>query len=125
MVRSGSRLWLIGLVVTTVLASASPALAQSPSVTAASPPTGSQDTTGLAVKITGKSFAPGARSEFLLSGTTNSDGIIVRGTTFVSSIEVDAIIDIAPSASLASFDIRVTNTNGRSGKGSDLFQVVQ
>jgi len=106
-------------------ATGAPAAAQSVSVTAANPASGTQDTVGLIVKITGKNFAPGARSQFLLSGTTNPDGIVVRGTQFVSATEVDALIDIAPTASLASFDIRVTNASGRSGKGSDLFQVIQ
>src|SRR4051794_40138578 len=54
-----------------------PAAAQSVSVTAANPASGTQDTLGLVVKITGKNFAPGARSQFLLSGTTNPDGIVV------------------------------------------------
>ena len=58
-------------------------------------------------------------------GTTDPAGVTVRNTQFVSSTEVDATVDVAATASIASFDIRVTNATGRSGKGSDLFNVVQ
>jgi hypothetical protein len=122
--RRRARVLLPAIIMCAAVAGASPVFAQSVSVTAADPASGTQDTTALVVKITGKNFAPGAQSQFFLSGTTNPDGIVVRGTTFVSSTEVSALIDIAPTASLASFDIRVTNTSGRSGKGSDLFHVV-
>jgi hypothetical protein len=113
------------LVLWAIVAIGAPAAAQSVSVTAADPASGSQDTVGLVVKITGKNFAPGARAAFLLAGTTNPGGITVRGTSYVSSTTLDVVIDIADTASLAYFDIRVTNTNGRSGKGSDLFKVVE
>src|SRR5262245_11118335 len=103
----------------------SPARAQSVQVTAAMPNSGAQGTTALVVKITGKNFAPGARAEFFKPGTTDPAGVTVRGTQFVSSGEVDATIDITDTAALAYFDVRVANTNGRSGKGSDLFQVIQ
>jgi hypothetical protein len=99
--------------------------AQNVSVTAADPNTGAQGTTALLVKINGKNFAPGARADFFLSGTTNPAGVTVHGTQWVSATEVDAVIDIADTAAIAAFDIRVSNTNGRSGKGSDLFNVVQ
>jgi hypothetical protein len=45
---------------------------------------------------------------------TNPAGITVHGTQSISSTEVDATIDIADAASLAYFDIKVTNTTGRS-----------
>jgi hypothetical protein len=85
---------------------------------------GEQDTSALVVKVTGKNFAPGERAEFFRSKTTDPGGIAVRETVFVSATELRATIDIAAGAALSLFDIRVTNTNGRSGKGSDLFQVV-
>jgi len=122
------RAWRPGLMALSVwmlLVGAGLAAAQNPSVTAATPSSGTQDTIALVVKISGKNFAPGAKSNFFLSGTTSPDGITVKNTTFVNATEVDAVIDIAPTASLASFDIKVTNTSGRSGKGSDLFHVVE
>jgi FG-GAP repeat/FG-GAP-like repeat len=101
------------------------AAAQNVSVTAANPNNGEQGTLSLVVKISGKNFAPGARSDFFKSGTTDPAGVTVRNTQFVSSTEVDAMVDVAATASIASFDIKVTNTSGRNGKGSDLFQVIQ
>lgn len=102
------------------------AAAQPPvTVTAADPSVGEQETVGLVVKVKGKNFAAGARAEFLRSGTSDPAGITVHSTRHVSATEVEATIDIAAGAALSLFDIRVTNTNGRSGKGSDLFQVVE
>lgn len=125
MTRSARILATVGLLVVILMAGTARTAAQNVSVTAANPPSGQQDTIALVVKITGKNFAPGARSEFFKSGTTDPAGVTVRGTQFVTSTEVDATIDIAATASIASFDIKVTNTSGRSGKGSDLFNVVQ
>jgi FG-GAP repeat len=102
------------------------ATAQPPvTVTAADPAIGETETVGLVVKVKGKNFGAGARADFFKSGTSDPAGISVRSTRFVSSTEVEATLDIAAGAALSLFDIRVTNTNGRSGKGSDLFQVVQ
>ena len=114
----------VGLIALAGTLLAGAASAQNVSVTAATPNTGQQGTISLVVKINGKNFAPGAKTDFFLSGTANPAGIVVHGTQWVSATEVDATIDIAGTASLALFDIKVTNTSGRSGKGSDMFQVV-
>jgi hypothetical protein len=119
-----SRCLTIGLIFCVALVARS-AAAQTVQVTAANPNTGAQGSTALLVKISGKNFAPGAKTDFFLSGTTNPAGITVHGTQWISASEVDATIDIADTASIAQFDIRVTNTTGRSGKGSDMFSVVQ
>lgn len=106
--------------------SAQLATAQPPvTVSAADPSVGEQETMGLIVKVTGKNFSAGARADFFRSGTSDPAGITVRATRYVSATEVEATLDISAGAALSLFDIRVTNTNGRSGKGSDLFQVVQ
>lgn len=100
------------------------AAAQPPvAVTAADPSSGEQETTGLVVKVKGKNFAAGASVDFFRSGTSDPAGITVRSTRYVNSTEVETTIDIAAGAAVSLFDIRVTNTNGRSGKGSDLFRV--
>lgn len=102
------------------------AKAQPPvTVSAADPSSGEQDTVGLVVKVTGKNFAAGARTDFFRSGTSDPAGITVTSTRHVSATEVEATIDIAAGAALSLFDVRVTNSNGRSGKGSDLFRVVE
>jgi hypothetical protein len=110
---------LIALVGTSI------AQAQPVSVTAADPPQGEQSTVGLVVRITGKNFASGARVDFFRSGTSETAGVVVRSAVVTKATEIQATVDIAPEAALSFFDIRVTNLSGRSGKGSDLFQVVQ
>jgi hypothetical protein len=49
----------------------------------------------------------------------------VQSTRVVSATEIEATLNIDSAAALALYDIRVTNSNGRSGKGSDLFTVVE
>jgi hypothetical protein len=110
----------LGLLVAATAASAQPV-----SVTAADPPQGEQSVTGLQVRITGRNFASGARVDFFRSGTSDPGGIVVRSAVVSGANEIQATIDIDPDASLSLFDIRVTNLSGRSGKGSDLFQVVE
>jgi uncharacterized delta-60 repeat protein len=123
MTRTAWHLLVVGVLASVGVMATTPVAAQNIAVTAANPPTGEQDTSGLVVKITGKNFQPGARSDFFKSGTTDPAGVTVRSTQFVSSTEVDAIIDIGPTAAVSLFDIKVTNTSGRSGKGGDLFSV--
>lgn len=98
------------------------ALAQKITVKAADPPAGAQGTLNLNVKITGSGFAPGAKAEFLKSGTIDPAGIQVNTTTYVSNTELTANINIADTAALSLFDIKVSAA-GRSGKGTDLFRV--
>src|SRR5690606_17271923 len=50
--------------------------------------------------------------------------ISVKATRYVSSSQLVATLDIADTASLALFDIKIT-LSGRTGNGTDLFQVVQ
>lgn len=107
-----------------VLATSVPVSAQNVSVTSAEPNVGEQDTLALDVRVKGRNFAPGARAEFLLDDDSTG-GITVKATTFVDSTEVVAHVSIAAGASTTLFDIRVRNINGRTGRGSDLFQVVE
>jgi hypothetical protein len=112
------------LITLALLASSVPALAQKIGVKSATPSSGAQGTVGLDVVIAGNGFGPGAQARFVLSGTDNPDGVVVRHTRFVSNSQLVATIDIADTASLASFDIKVT-LSGRTGKGTDLFHVVE
>jgi uncharacterized delta-60 repeat protein len=95
------------------------------SVTAADPPTGEQGTLNLSVIIKGKGFKNGAKAKWFKTGTTDPDGVAVRSTQFISSTDLVANIDIADWASLSLFDIQVQNTDGRTGKGTELFSVTQ
>jgi len=98
-------------------------LAQSIQVTSASPSAAPQGTINLNVAVGGSGFKKGAKAAFFLSGTTDPDGITVNSTSFNSSDQVTANINISDTTSIAGFDIEVTNTDGRTGKGSHLFAV--
>jgi hypothetical protein len=106
------------------MALALPLAAQSVSVTAASPETAEQGTLNLNVTISGKGFKNGAKSKFLVSGTTNPGGVVVRSTAFVNASTLVANIDVTDTASISRFDIEINNADGRSGHGSDLFSVI-
>jgi len=98
--------------------------AQAPvQVAAADPPVAVQGTVNLNVKITGKGFKKGAAAKFLVTGTTDTGGITVNSTSFVSAGELTANIDVTDTAAIANFDIAVLNADGRGGKGTELFAV--
>jgi hypothetical protein len=117
--RHAAAMWILGLLLAAV-----PAAAQPVAVSSADPNFGEQESVGLQVRVKGKGFASGARAEFLLDDNSTG-GITVTSTSVVSSTELLATVDIAAGASLSLFDIRVVNLSGRTGRGSDLFQVVE
>jgi uncharacterized delta-60 repeat protein len=92
-------------------------------VTAADPPSAEQGTINLNVKVTGKGFKSGAKAKWFVTGTTDPGGVTVNSTTFVSSSEVTANITVADTAVISNFDIQVLNSDGRGGKGTELFAV--
>src|SRR6266576_537115 len=101
----------------------SSAQAQQIQVTAAVPSSAAQGTINLNVKVTGKGFKNGANAKWFVTGTTDPGGVTVNSTTFVNSGELTANITVADTATIANFDIAVTNTDGRGGKGTELFAV--
>ncbi len=105
-----------------VLSSAPPAFSQDIKVTSAEPASAPQGTLNLNVTIRGSGFKKGAQSNFFVSGSQDPGGIGVKQTTFVSSTELLANIDIADTALISKFDIEVLS-NGRRGKGTELFAV--
>ncbi|MGH9871453.1 MAG: hypothetical protein ACRD9S_03175 [Pyrinomonadaceae bacterium] len=109
---------LMGGVITT-------AQAQQIQVTAADPPSTAQGTLNLNVKVTGKGFKNGAQAKWFVTGTTNPGGVIVNATAFVNSGELTANITVDDTATIANFDIAVTNPDGRGGKGTELFKVTE
>jgi uncharacterized delta-60 repeat protein len=92
-------------------------------VTAADPAAAAQGTINLNVKVTGKGFKNGAKAKWFLTGTTDPGGVQVNSTTFVNSGEVTANITVSDTANIANFDIQVLNSDGRGGKGTELFAV--
>ena len=92
-------------------------------VSSARPNNAQQGTTGLSVAIAGSGFEKGAKTNWYVTGTTNTGGVTVNSTTFVSSSQLVANITIAGNATLGGYDVLVTNTSGRTGVGSDAFTV--
>jgi hypothetical protein len=92
-------------------------------VTAATPASAVQGTLSLDVIVSGSGFDNSAKVQYFVSGTTNSGGITVKTVVFRNSRELVTTIDVADTADLASFDIQVTLSSGRKGKGTTLFSV--
>lgn len=76
------------------------------SVTAADPAYGEQGAVGLTVRVLGSGFDDGSRASWERVGVADPK-IKVNSTTFVSSSELRANIDIAADAALAFYDIAV------------------
>jgi hypothetical protein len=75
------------------------------------------------VTVTGNGFKRGARAQWFVTGTTNPGGVTVNSTAFNNSSQLTANITVASGAVISGFDIVVTNTDGRTGKGTDKFAV--
>lgn len=114
---------LVVLVLTWVGGS-TPVAAQTIEVTSADPPTAEQGTLNLDVSIKGKGFDRSAKAKFFLTGTTNPGGITVNSTRFVNNSELMANITVADDAVVAEFDVVVSASKGRTGKGTEIFSVV-
>src|SRR5438270_3288051 len=109
------------LMVTAVL-SANIASAQI-SVTSATPNSTTQGTINLTVTVGGNGFKAGAQAQWFISGSKTAGGITVNSTAFVNSNTLTANITVSSTANVGNFDIVVKNTDGRTGKGSELFAV--
>lgn len=110
----------------TMLLGSGVAEAQKVRVTAATPAAGEQGTINLDVVIDGNGFDAGSVAAFLVTGSdTDTGGVIVRSSTFVSGKKLIANIDIEEGAVLGDYDIEVLTTSGRRGKGNTLFHVLQ
>ena len=94
-------------------------------VTSSNPSAAPQGTTNLNVIVGGNGFKNGAKAKWFITGTTNPGGVTVNSTTFNGPGQLTANITVASGATISGYDIQVTNSDGRSGKGTDLFAVVQ
>ena len=99
------------------------ASAQTIQVESAYPGTAEQGTLSLPVTIKGNGFKKGAKAKFYLPDTSDPGGITVSSTRVVDSTQLIATIDVASTAAISGFDIIVENTDGRTGKGTELFSV--
>lgn len=95
------------------------------SVTSAIPNSATQGAINLDVTVGGKGFKAGAKAQWFISGTTNPGGVTVNSTTFVNPNTLTANITVSSTAYVGGFDIVVQNADGRSGKGTELFAVIQ
>ena len=107
----------------TYVGAASYASAQTITVTSANPGSAPPGTVSLNVTVNGNGFKKGAVAKWFVTGTTNPGGVTVNSTAFVSSSQLTANITVAQDATISKFDIVVTNADGRTGKGTELFAV--
>jgi hypothetical protein len=90
-----------------------------------SPTSAPQGTINLNVTVNGNGFKRGAKAQWFVTGTTNPGGVTVNSTSFISSTQITANITVSSTATVSGFDVQVTNADGRTGKGTDLFAVTQ
>lgn len=107
-----------------LLASAQIQAAPPVQVTAADPTSAPQGTVSLDVTVSGSGFDSSAAVAFLVTGTTNPGGITVKNVKVTGAKKLIATIDVADAAVIADFDIAVTLSGGRKGKGTSLFRVL-
>src|ERR1700686_5071019 len=113
---------LLGIVAMLVLVFPAPATAQI-QVTSTNPSAAPQGTIGLNVTVTGSGFKKGATAQWVVTSTTNPGGVTVNSTAFNGSTQLTANLTVATNATTGGFDIVVTNTDGRTGKGTNRFSV--
>jgi hypothetical protein len=91
-------------------------------VTAADPSFSKQGTLALTVRVLGSGFDQGSRASWERDGAPDPK-IKVNATTFVSTSELRANIDIAADAVIDLYDIAVYTSGGRKGVGTEKFSV--
>ena len=94
-------------------------------VSSADPSSAAQGTVSLDVTINGSGFDNTAAVKFLVTGTTDTGGITVKKVNVRSAKRMIVTIDVADTAIVNKFDIEVTLSGGRKGKGTTLFAVLR
>src|SRR5215469_15167158 len=89
-------------------------------VNSTNPNSAAQGTINLNVTVNGNGFKKGAKAQWFVTGTTNPGGVTVNSTTFNSSTQLTANVTVSSIATVSGFDVKVTNADGRTGKGTDL-----
>lgn len=93
-------------------------------VTSADPAYGHQGDTQKQVRILGSGFEPGDQASWQRNGAADPDVQVVT-TTFVSSTELVATINIDVTAELTFYDIAILRPGRKGGIGTMLFEVTQ
>ena len=88
-----------------------------PTITSVTPSSRGQGATNQNIVVTGMNFMD--RADVSFSGNS----ITVNSTTFVSSTELIANIDVAPTAPVGFRDVIVTNPDSQTGTGKDILEV--
>ena len=122
----GSPLRTVGLLfLAGLLVVALPAFAQVIEVTSVVPSQTEQGTIGVVVTIGGAGFDRGSKVAFYVTGSTNPGGIVVKSVKYKNTKTLEATIDVASDAQTQfKFDVQVMS-NGRTGKGTELFKVIE
>jgi len=94
-------------------------------VSSADPSSAAQGTVSLDVTINGSGFDNSAAVKFLVTGTADTGGITVKRVNVRSAKRMIVTIDVADTAIVNKFDIEVTLSDGRKGKGTTLFAVLR
>ena len=120
---SMSRTFAPALLIAVLSFIATTAVAQQVEVTSATPAEAPQGTLSLDVTVAGNGFDSSAQVSFLVTGTINPGGIVVRKVKVTGPKKLIATVDIADTATVSKFDIEVALSGGRKGKGTSLFAV--
>jgi hypothetical protein len=97
--------------------------AQDVQVNSADPSSAEQGTVDLDVEISGGGFDKSSVVEFFLTGTSKSGGINVKKVKVRGSKKIIATIDVDSEAVVDDFDIEISLSSGRRGRGTTLFSV--
>ena len=97
--------------------------AQEVQVNSANPTSAEQGTLDLDVEISGRGFDNSAVVEFFPTGTSVPGGINVKKVKVRGSKKIIATIDVDSEAVVDDFDIEISLSSGRRGRGSTLFSV--
>ncbi len=111
---------IMGLTIT-----APKAEAQEIVVDSADPSSAPQATTALVVLVRGRGFDRDSWVDFFETDSTKPGGITVTNVVFRGSRKLEVTIDVAAEATVGDFDIEVSSSNGRRGRGTELFRVVE
>lgn len=115
----------LGLLLSALILVIPPSAAAQVQVNSADPPEAEQGTVSLDVTINGRGFDRGSEAKWFVTGTTNPGGVTVNSTRFVNANTLVANITVDDAAQVGKFDIVVQTSKGRTGKGTEIFSVVE
>ena len=102
-----------------------PAYSEDPVVDSADPSSAEQGTFDLEVTVVGENFGADSEVDFFVTNTENPGGIKVKNVKRKNPKILKVTIDVDPDAQTElDFDIEV-RSSGRTGKGTELFRVLQ